>query len=240
MNLALHVGTTAILARVGVSFISTAQACSNAEEEIPDFDFDGVQSEARAQWNEILGRVQVGTEGVDNEIVELLYSSLYRIHIVPADCELAPVIVDLVLTRLNPHHRHRRESVMELHGALLRLFLLQCACSVFPSVLRGFREYGGTQLCLPTQWDTYRTLYSLMALHDPVNFARIVRGLINIQQHEGAQQEHLLYRVMDFISDLMQAGSRNAEALRPSNSFKAVVVSCFASCFRVTVVLRDK
>lgn len=24
-----------------------------------------------------------------------------------------------------------------------------------------------------------------MSLHDPVNFARIVRGLINIQQHEG-------------------------------------------------------
>ncbi|KAI0085290.1 family 92 glycosyl hydrolase, partial [Irpex rosettiformis] len=34
-------------------------------------------------------------------------------------------------------------------------------------------------------WDTFRTLYPLMSLHDPVNFARIVRGMINIQQHEG-------------------------------------------------------
>ncbi|EPQ50744.1 hypothetical protein GLOTRDRAFT_81814 [Gloeophyllum trabeum ATCC 11539] len=34
-------------------------------------------------------------------------------------------------------------------------------------------------------WDTYRTLYSLYALHAPVDFARIVRGFINIQQHEG-------------------------------------------------------
>ncbi|KAI0922609.1 hypothetical protein AcV5_009537 [Taiwanofungus camphoratus] len=133
-------GTTAILARVGVSFISTAQACSNAEEEIPDFDFDGVQSEARAQWNEILGRVQVGTEGVDNEIVELLYSSLYRIHIVPAD-----------YTGENP-------------------------------LWNSTEPYYDSFYC---NWDTYRTLYSLMALHDPVNFARIVRGLINIQQHEG-------------------------------------------------------
>ena len=35
------------------------------------------------------------------------------------------------------------------------------------------------------QWDTFRTLYPLMSLHDPENFARIVRGMINIQQHEG-------------------------------------------------------
>lgn len=36
-----------------------------------------------------------------------------------------------------------------------------------------------------TQWDTYRTLYPFLSLHDPVNFARIVRGMINIQRHEG-------------------------------------------------------
>jgi putative alpha-1,2-mannosidase len=35
------------------------------------------------------------------------------------------------------------------------------------------------------QWDTYRTLYPLYSLHDPENFARIVRGMINVQQHEG-------------------------------------------------------
>lgn len=36
------------------------------------------------------------------------------------------------------------------------------------------------------QWDTFRALYALLSLHDPLNFARIVRGMINIQQHEGA------------------------------------------------------
>lgn len=36
-----------------------------------------------------------------------------------------------------------------------------------------------------TQWDTFRALYALLSLHDPLNFARIVRGMINIQQHEG-------------------------------------------------------
>ena len=76
-----------VLVRVGVSFISEAQACSNAETEIPDFDFAGVRKVAFDTWNELLGRIQVQTQGVKSEIVELLYSSSYRTHISPADCK---------------------------------------------------------------------------------------------------------------------------------------------------------
>lgn len=83
-------GTTSILARVGVSFISSEQACANAEDEIPDFDFERVRSASRAQWNELLGRVQVDTTNVDPEIVDLFYSSFYRTHLSPADCTCAP------------------------------------------------------------------------------------------------------------------------------------------------------
>ena len=81
-------GSTPIFVRVGVSFISTDQACANAEEEIPDFDFDGTRAATRDAWNELLGRIQVETDGVDDDTVELFYSSLYRSHISPADCEL--------------------------------------------------------------------------------------------------------------------------------------------------------
>lgn len=80
------IATTSILARVGVSFISSEQACANAEEEIPDFDFERVRSASRSQWNELLGRVQVDTTNVDPEIVDLFYSSFYRTHLSPADC----------------------------------------------------------------------------------------------------------------------------------------------------------
>lgn len=69
-------GKTTILARVGVSFISSEQACANAEEEIPDFDFEKVHSDARAQWNDLLGRVQVDTTGVSKDTVQLFYSSV--------------------------------------------------------------------------------------------------------------------------------------------------------------------
>ncbi|PCH36943.1 glycoside hydrolase family 92 protein [Wolfiporia cocos MD-104 SS10] len=133
-------GTTSILARAGVSFISTEQACANAEAEIPDFEFDSVRAVARAEWNELLGRIQVGTEGVDNETISLFYSSLYRTHVVPAD-----------YTDENP-------------------------------LWNSTEPYYDSFYC---NWDTFRALYALMSLHDPVDFSRIVRGMINIQQHEG-------------------------------------------------------
>ncbi|KAJ2917985.1 hypothetical protein MD484_g2436, partial [Candolleomyces efflorescens] len=140
-------GVTSILARVGVSFISTDQACSTAEEEIPDYDFEKVKSEARAQWNDVLGRVKVGfgdagqrTTEKQKELVEHFYSSLYRTHIAPAD-----------YTGENPHWNSTEPYYDSLY------------CN----------------------WDTYRTLYPLMAMHDPITFSKIVRGMIDIQKHEG-------------------------------------------------------
>ncbi|KAG6909314.1 hypothetical protein DXG01_001113 [Tephrocybe rancida] len=133
-------GTTSIFVRVGVSFISSAQACANAEEEIPDFDFDGVHKSARAQWNDVLGRIQVDPTGVETETVQLFYSSLYRTHIVPAD-----------YTGENPKWKSEEPYYDSLY------------CN----------------------WDTYRTLYPLMSLHDPETFARVVRGMVDIQKNEG-------------------------------------------------------
>lgn len=69
-------GKTTILARVGVSLISRTQACSNANSEIPDFNFEGVRSANKAQWNELLSRVQVDTTGVPTQTVQLFYSSV--------------------------------------------------------------------------------------------------------------------------------------------------------------------
>lgn len=69
-------GPTTILARVGVSFISSAQACQNAQEEIPDFNFDSVHAANRAQWNDLLGRIQVDTTNVNLETTQLFYSSV--------------------------------------------------------------------------------------------------------------------------------------------------------------------
>lgn len=77
--------TTTILARVGVSFISTDQACSNAESEIPDFDFEATLASSQAQWRDILQRVHVKDDNVDADIVELLYSSVSCFTLFPSE-----------------------------------------------------------------------------------------------------------------------------------------------------------
>lgn len=69
-------GTTSILARVGVSFISVDQACSNAESDIPNWDFDEIRKTSWTAWNELLGRIKIDTTNVDDETAILFYSSV--------------------------------------------------------------------------------------------------------------------------------------------------------------------
>lgn len=57
-----------ILVRVGVSFISNEQACSNAEKEIPDFGFDDVRNSAEEAWRDKLSVVEVDATGVSDEL----------------------------------------------------------------------------------------------------------------------------------------------------------------------------
>ncbi|KAI1753005.1 family 92 glycosyl hydrolase [Xylaria castorea] len=73
-----------VTARVGLSFISADQACSNAEEEIPDFDFDAVQSAATTAWREKISPITVSTGGgVDPNQITNFYSGIYRTMVNP-------------------------------------------------------------------------------------------------------------------------------------------------------------
>ena len=77
---------TTILARVGVSLISSAQACSNAISEIPDFNFEGVRNASRNEWNDLLSRVQVDMTGVPTQTVQLFYSSVGIFITISQEC----------------------------------------------------------------------------------------------------------------------------------------------------------
>ncbi|KAL9618648.1 MAG: hypothetical protein Q9160_006689 [Pyrenula sp. 1 TL-2023] len=72
-----------ILARVGVSYISSEQACASALNEIPDFDFTRVQTEAENAWRTKINPVQVSTTGVDNSTLTNFFSGIYRTMINP-------------------------------------------------------------------------------------------------------------------------------------------------------------
>ncbi|KAH7389501.1 glycosyl hydrolase family 92-domain-containing protein [Phaeosphaeria sp. MPI-PUGE-AT-0046c] len=74
-----------ILARMGLSFISTEQACQNAEREIPgpDFDFDGLVSTAEQAWRRKLAPISIQAGHVNNTMQTSFWSAIYRTMISP-------------------------------------------------------------------------------------------------------------------------------------------------------------
>jgi putative alpha-1,2-mannosidase len=78
-------GDSSILARVGVSLINSDQACSNAEAEIPSFDFDGTHAAAASAWREKISPISVSTTGVDKSLLINFYSGIYRTMVNPQD-----------------------------------------------------------------------------------------------------------------------------------------------------------
>ena len=74
-----------ILARVGVSLISSDQACSSAETEIPSFDFEATQTAAENMWREKISPINVSTSGVNSSMLTNFYSGIYRAMINPQD-----------------------------------------------------------------------------------------------------------------------------------------------------------
>ena len=74
-----------ITARVGVSFISSAQACRNTEDEIPDFGFDKVKRTAEDAWRKKLSPVTIQPGGASEELQTIFYSGIYRNFQSPQD-----------------------------------------------------------------------------------------------------------------------------------------------------------
>jgi predicted alpha-1,2-mannosidase len=69
--------------KIGISFLSAAQARRNAEAEIPNFDFAATQSAAVAAWDKALSTVEV--TGETPEQTQIFYTALYHTMLMPVD-----------------------------------------------------------------------------------------------------------------------------------------------------------
>lgn len=69
--------------RVGVSFVSADQACSNAESEIGSSTFEDIVTKSKALWNERLSKIEIDVINTPANITEMFYSSLYRSSLTP-------------------------------------------------------------------------------------------------------------------------------------------------------------
>jgi putative alpha-1,2-mannosidase len=74
-----------ILARVGMSFVSEAQACANAEREILSRSFDNVVAAAETAWRSKLDVITIEDGGVDEVFLKAFWSGVYRSMISPQD-----------------------------------------------------------------------------------------------------------------------------------------------------------
>lgn len=63
--------------KVGLSYVSRANAALNLEAENPGWDFDAVRADAAARWNSVLNRIQV-SGGTRGERVRF-YTALYHV-----------------------------------------------------------------------------------------------------------------------------------------------------------------
>ena len=73
----------AIQVKVGISFVSLAQARRNAEQEIPGWNFAAVHQAAVAQWNQALSRIEI--HGADEVERRKFYTALYHTMLMPSD-----------------------------------------------------------------------------------------------------------------------------------------------------------
>ncbi|KAI9062844.1 glycoside hydrolase family 92 protein [Trametes sanguinea] len=69
--------------RVGISFVSTDQACANAESEVGNASFEEIMAQSKALWNEKLSKVEIDLKDTPANVTEMLYSSLYRASLTP-------------------------------------------------------------------------------------------------------------------------------------------------------------
>jgi len=77
------IGNHPVLMKIGISFVSIAQARQNLTTEIPGFDFDAVHTAALAQWDKALGKVEL--KGETPEQAQIFYTALYHTMLMPTD-----------------------------------------------------------------------------------------------------------------------------------------------------------
>lgn len=74
-----------VISRVGISWISTKQACDNVNREIPQgTSFASVVNDTVSEWNtEVLSKIT--TTNTNDTSLTLLYTSLYFMHLIPTN-----------------------------------------------------------------------------------------------------------------------------------------------------------
>ncbi|KAF1809534.1 hypothetical protein P152DRAFT_468366 [Eremomyces bilateralis CBS 781.70] len=72
-----------ISVRMGLSFLSQAKACEDAETEIPEFNFDVAHGAAMDTWTMKLDTIYVDDKGVDGSLLRIFWLGIYSAFVNP-------------------------------------------------------------------------------------------------------------------------------------------------------------
>ncbi len=70
-----------VLAKIGISAVDIEGAKANLETEIPTWNFEKVRTDAKADWNKYLSKIDIQTDNNDQK--EIFYSAMYHTAISP-------------------------------------------------------------------------------------------------------------------------------------------------------------
>ncbi|MCO4763960.1 MAG: GH92 family glycosyl hydrolase [Myxococcales bacterium] len=159
-------GSAPVEVKVGVSFISMAQAKVNLEAEVgalAEPRFDTVRANARKTWNAALSRVKV--EGGDAALRTTFYTALYHSLFQPAD-----------YTEVGGVFHSASDGAHHTHDARSRGLGVAADPKARP------RRFFTDDWCM---WDSYRTLHPLGTLVEPELRADIAWSMLHMYSEGG-------------------------------------------------------
>lgn len=73
-----------IRSRVGISFISTDQACQNIKDDFKDYNLNSTVSDTNTLWDDqVFGKISVAKDNAT--LTNLMYTALYGAHLLPSN-----------------------------------------------------------------------------------------------------------------------------------------------------------
>jgi predicted alpha-1,2-mannosidase len=139
--------TRTVRIRVGISFVSVANAKANLLHEVPTWDLNKVRNDARAAWNDALGRVQV--RGGREEDRRLFYTALYHALLHPtifSDVNGEYIGFDSKIHNDGGHPQYTNFSGWDIYRSevqLLAMLFPQQASDIAQSLVRDAQQSGG-------------------------------------------------------------------------------------------------
>ena len=173
---------TEVQSRVGVSFISTEQACRNVNDEIPQgTELSDLKDAAQKDWEDsVLSKIT--TTEKDPEKLAQLYSALYFMNLLPTN-----------KTGENPLWKSKEPYYDDIFT------FWDTVCPVFPSLFTLFCPSKVSEV----NTRQFRCTTSLFHILQPKAYEEFIRSWIDIWRHEGFMSDGR----SSFWSGSVQAGS---------------------------------